>query len=127
MGGVVVGDEPALDSAEVGEDAGVADGAVAPADFLGVFFVGVLGFVDEDVGAADEIEEREVGAQDAIMERTDWSFSRLPSYFSPVASTVWKCGASFSLALTETSISRKPAAVSHACKSVSLKPSQRSA
>ena len=64
VGGVVVGDEPALDAAEVGEDAGVADGAVAPADFLGVFFVGVLGFVDEDVGAADEIEEREVGEDD---------------------------------------------------------------
>lgn len=59
--GVVMGDDPAFGVAEFGEETGVAERGMAPADLGDVFGVGVLRFVDEEVDAFEKAEEGGVG------------------------------------------------------------------
>ena len=57
---VVVRDDPPFDPRHMGECAGIADTAVPPTDLTGIFFIGVLRLVDEEVSVLDEIDDRQI-------------------------------------------------------------------
>src|ERR1700722_15842596 len=59
---VVVSDDPAFHPRLARQHAGVGDGGGAPADLLGVFVAGVLGFADEQVSAGNEVDGFAEGA-----------------------------------------------------------------
>ncbi len=58
--GVVVGDDPLCDLGVFAKDDGVGDRGVAPTDPLLVFLLGILGFMDEDIGAFEEVDDASV-------------------------------------------------------------------
>lgn len=61
--GVMVGDDPLADAREAEEGGGVGHGGVPPANAGGVLTGCVLRFVDEEVSAADKLDEVAVGGE----------------------------------------------------------------
>lgn len=65
--GVVVGDDPVFYFGILAEDGRIRDGRMAPADSPLVFEGGVLGLMDEDVAAGEEIDDRAVGFDEGVV------------------------------------------------------------